>query len=130
LNNNQYAFYSDNDSVFPSKKGVAYKGNKYLLVDKLVYSSAESFAYFCKTSKFAQVVGETTGGDGIGTDPILLTLPNSGIVIRFTGEMALNADGSSNEEMKTEPDLKLENLKELKDIKEIFKEIKLDNNKN
>ena len=77
----------------------------HLLVDDIVFSSAETLAYFCKSTKFATVVGEKTNGDGVGTDPLLLTLPKSGIVIRFTGEMGLNPDGSANDESKTVPDL-------------------------
>lgn len=37
--------------------------------------------------------------------------------------MALNPDGSSNEEMKTEPDYKTECLKSLDNITDIYQEI-------
>ncbi|MEM9857720.1 MAG: S41 family peptidase [Bacteroidota bacterium] len=80
----------------------------YLLVNHNVYSSSELLAYFFKATSFGKVVGEQTGGDGIGTDPIILALPNSGIIIRFTGEMGLNPNGSANEEKKTVPDIWLE----------------------
>lgn len=105
LKTNSYLFYSNESSIIPIDNRKKYLGNVYLLVDKKVFSSAEMLAYFCKSTKFATVVGERTNGDGVGTDPLLLTLPKSGIVIRFTGEMGLNADGSANEEMKTIPDL-------------------------
>jgi hypothetical protein len=124
-----YAFYSDSVSIPQNDAGKKYEGNIYLLVDKAVYSSAESLAYFCKATGFAKVVGERTGGDGIGTDPLLLTLPNSGIVVRFTGEMALNPDGSPNEETKTEPDLKSDKIKGLSDIRDIYRVIKTATNK-
>ena len=94
--------------ISPNPEGRLYKGNIFLLVDKEVYSSAETLAYFCKSTGFATIVGQKTSGDGVGTDPLLLTLPNSGIVIRFTGELGLNPDGSANEEAKTIPDLKIE----------------------
>ena len=47
---------------------VNYAGKIFLLVDDNVFSSAESFAAFCKGSGWATVVGSFTGGDGIGYD--------------------------------------------------------------
>lgn len=54
------------------------------------------------------MVGTDTGGDGIGFDPIPIVLPNSGLIIRFPGEMGLNPDGTVNEEVKTIPDVYVE----------------------
>lgn len=108
LKTGKYEFMNWENSVEPNQGGVAFEGQIYLLVDDEVFSSAETLAYFCKATQFATVAGIQTNGDGIGSDPLLITLPNSGIVIRFTGEMALNPDGSSNEEMRTVPDIILE----------------------
>ncbi len=104
LENGDYLFRTEKLSIYP-KSNKKYLGKIYLLVDGEVFSSAEALAYFCKSTKFATVVGERTSGDGVGTDPLLLTLPNSGIVIRYTGEMGLNPDGSANDETKTIPDI-------------------------
>tara|TARA_R110002033_G_scaffold1389_1_gene12255 strand:- start:2177 stop:3433 length:1257 start_codon:yes stop_codon:yes gene_type:complete len=114
LKNGSYLFRRDNIVINPVSNPKKYSGNIYLLVDDVVFSSAETLAYFCKSTKFATVVGEKTNGDGVGTDPLLITLPKSGIVIRFTGEMGLNPDGSANDETKTVPDviLKASNKKE------------------
>lgn len=89
------------------KDPIDFRGKIYLLVDYRVYSSSESFAAFCKDSGFATLVGETTGGDGIGIDPLFFSLPNSGIVIRFSSMMALNGDFTINEEVKTTPHVKV-----------------------
>lgn len=105
LKNGSYLFRKENTIINPISNSRKYSGNIYLLVDDVVFSSAETLAYFCKSTKFATVVGEKTNGDGIGTDPLLLTLPKSGIVIRFSGEMGLNPDGSANDETKTVPDI-------------------------
>jgi len=35
-------------------------------------------------------------------------LPNSGLIVRFPGEMGLNPDGTVNEEVKTIPDVYVE----------------------
>lgn len=107
LKKGDYLFRSDSITIKALPNNKKYTGNIYLLVDNVVYSSSEALAYFCKATKFATVVGEKTSGDGVGTDPLLLTLPNSGIVIRFTGEMGLNPDGSANEEAKTIPNIKI-----------------------
>lgn len=84
---------------------VGFKGRIFLLVDDKVYSSAESFAAFAKAAKWATLVGTRTGGDGIGIDPALVSLPNSGLIVRFPLEMGLNPDGSANEEFATAPDI-------------------------
>jgi len=104
LNNLDFIYTSDIDTVFTNKNN-KFNGNVYLLVNKKVFSSAEGFAVFCKETKWAKVVGETTAGDGVGIDPIIAILPNSKILFRFPGEMGLNPDGSSNEEMNTKPDI-------------------------
>ncbi|WP_175491784.1 S41 family peptidase [Paenibacillus sophorae] len=87
----------------PTNSG-GFTGKIYLLVDHVVYSSAEKFAAFAKSTGFATLVGERTGGDGLGMDPLVVALPNSGYVFRFSLQMGLNADGSCNDEVKTVPD--------------------------
>lgn len=83
----------------------AFSGKFWLLVGPRVYSSSENFAIICKDTGFATLVGQTTGGDGIGLDPMVCVLPNSGIAYQFSTENGLNLDGGSNEEMGTEPDI-------------------------
>lgn len=79
-----YTIKANNDLKF--------KGNIYLLVDEKVYSSSESFSMFCKETKFATLVGETTGGDGGGIDPVLFELKNIGLIVRMSSCMYLNKD--------------------------------------
>jgi hypothetical protein len=57
-----------------------------------------------KASGWAKVYGSSTGGDGIAIDPAVLTLPNSGMVVRFPSVMGLNPDWSANEERHTDAD--------------------------
>ncbi|HHW21498.1 MAG TPA: hypothetical protein GXX26_01270 [Clostridiaceae bacterium] len=69
--------------IYPLKEGEQlFSGNIYLLVDKHVYSSAESFAMFCHQTGFAYIVGAGTGGDGGGFDPVFIALPESGLIVR------------------------------------------------
>ena len=83
----------------------AFKGNFYVLIDNKNYSSAESFVDFCKATGFAALVGASTGGDGMGIDPMISVLPKSGICFRFSVLYGLNPDGGSNEEFGTAPDI-------------------------
>lgn len=76
-----------------------------MLVDDAVYSASEAFASFCKATGFATLVGTTTGGDGVGIDPMVVVLPHSGICLRFSSSLGLNPDGSGNEEFGTVPDV-------------------------
>lgn len=88
----------------PANAQPLYSGRFWLLVDKANYSASEAFVAFCKVTGFATLVGETTGGDGIGQNPIIFSLPNTGICIRFSASNGLNPDGSCNEETGTVPD--------------------------
>ncbi|WP_052414763.1 S41 family peptidase [Paenibacillus sp. FSL R5-0345] len=100
--------YNKNVDIVTPYQSVGFKGEIYLLVDSSVYSSAEGFAAFAKGTGFAMVVGGKTGGDGLGTDPLVAALPNSGYVFRFSLQMGLNSDGSCNEEVKTVPDVEVD----------------------
>lgn len=85
-----------------------FSGRFWLLVDEEVYSSSEMFAVYCKNTKFATIIGEPTGGDGVGEDPLFFSLPNTGICFRFSAEEGLNLDGSCNEEFGTQPDIAIQ----------------------
>ena len=107
VNTELKSFVISTNDVVPNNP-VKFKGKIYLLVDGDVYSAAESFASFAKSTGWATLVGSTTGGDGIIADPALMMLPNSGIVIRFSSCMGLNPDGTANEEYHTAPDIYIE----------------------
>jgi hypothetical protein len=113
LNSTDFFIFQGKDTILPISNN-HFKGKIYLLINEVVFSATDGFANFCKESKFATVVGETTRGDGIGMDPIIVCLPNSKVLVRFPFEMGLNSDGSSNFETKTIPDIeiKAENVEE------------------
>jgi hypothetical protein len=120
--NTCYTIKSNNDFKF--------KGNIYLLIDEKVYSSSELFAMFCKETKFATLIGQTTGGDGGGLDPVLFKLKNSGLVVRMASGMYLNKDGVCDEEVKTTPDLKVNDCERTKNFEDdncIKKVLELEN---
>lgn len=82
-----------------------FKGKIWVLVDEYVYSSSESFSMFCKATGFATLVGTQTGGDGGGMDPLIFSMPNSGLLWRNSILYTLNPDGSNSEETGTTPDI-------------------------
>ena len=100
---NYYAKYQK--IVTPSQQSIKFQGNIYLLVDEMVYSSAEQLATFMKETKTATLIGETTGGDGIGSDPFQVSFPKSGFVMRFPKQMGVTGKGSINDLDKTKPDI-------------------------
>ena len=77
---------------------------RWVLISPQVYSSSEKFASFCKDTGWATLVGRTTSGDGLGTTPVLILLPDSGMLIRFSFFVGENPDGSINAVRGTRPD--------------------------
>lgn len=100
-------FVEETVDVTGTTEYCGFKGNVWLLTSPYVYSASEDFAMFCKENKFATLIGTNTGGDGCCMDPINCSLPNSGIMFRFSTFLTLNADGSNNEENGTTPDILL-----------------------
>ncbi|WP_042274344.1 S41 family peptidase [[Clostridium] dakarense] len=107
--NTSYTIKANNDFKF--------EGNIYLLIDEKIYSSSEAFSMFCKETKFATLIGETTGGDGGGLDPVLFKLKNSGLIVRMASGMYLDKDGICDEEFKTTPDFKIKDCKRTENFK-------------
>lgn len=85
-----------------------FEGRIWVLVGNRVYSASDAFAQMCEQTGFATLAGHRTGGDGVGLDPILISLPETGIVIRFSTHYGLNLNGQNNEEYGTSPDILLE----------------------
>jgi hypothetical protein len=102
-----FKYYSINIMNYQPKDSVGFNGKIYLLIDNRVFSSSDAFVTFAKSTGFATLVGEKTDGDGIGSDPAVCVLSNSGYVFRFTKEMGMTSDGTCNFEHKTEPDIKV-----------------------
>lgn len=102
-----FSYYSVFETQISPNDPVDFNGKIYLLVDRRVYSSSDQLASFAKETGFATLVGERTGGDGIGIDPLLFSLPNSGLVVRYSSLLCLNPDYTINEEVQTTPDIEL-----------------------
>lgn len=114
--------------ISPSEDSIKFKGHIYLLIDSSVFSSAEMLASFCKETKLATIVGSQSKGDGIGTDPLQIDLPNSGYVLRFSKEIGVTESGYINEIEKTNPDINIDSNRfdEIKDQPIIQKIIEIE----
>jgi hypothetical protein len=78
---------------------------RWLLVDERCYSAADHFAVVCKESGWATVVGRKTAGDGTGSSPVEVQLPNTGLIMRFGCSTADNGLGEPNAIYGTVPDI-------------------------
>ena len=89
------------------KDDYKFDGNLYLLVDRDVYSSAQVAAHFFKDNNLGMVIGEKTGGDGIGTSPAMVKLPNTKYILRFSHELGLRETETIDETTYTIPDIEI-----------------------
>lgn len=96
-------FLREDYTVEPTGDG--FDGKIWLLVSENNYSSSEYAAMFSKATGLATLVGRTTSGDGIGTNPVYLILPNSGLVVQYSPMYGVTADGTGSEACGTVPDM-------------------------
>ena len=104
---NSFKYYFKYEKTVYPIDSINFTGKIYLIINDEVGSSADGFASFAKSTGFATLIGEKTFGGGIGQDPLVCVLPNSGYVFRFPMVMGLAADGTCNEEFKTAPDVEV-----------------------
>ena len=97
--------FSDVISTFVYRVGL--QSHRYNIATAVgLFQSVVGLIFVFASDKFAKLMGEQTGGDGIGSlDPVFLQLPNSGILVQYTMMYGLNPDGSSSEEAGTTPDI-------------------------
>lgn len=115
---NDFSSFTNSDYILYRNNSIEFNGKIFLLVDESVYSAAETFAMFCKENELATLIGETTGGDGCGYDPLLFNLSNSGLIVRMASNMYLTGSGLCNEEFKTTPDYFIEDVDRTKDFED------------
>ena len=66
---------------------------RWVLVDERCYSAADRFAVACKESGWATVVGRKTAGDGTGSSPVEVQMPNTELIMLFGCSTADNGLG-------------------------------------
>ena len=87
-----------------SKNKKMFQGNIYVLIDKNNNPATEDFAYFCKSTGFAEVVGRRTGALFSLSFRNNFQFSDRGWIISYMPLYLLNKDGSCNAEYGTEPD--------------------------
>lgn len=92
-------------TVEPLGEEKALNGKIWILVSGNVFSSSEYAAMFTKSTGFATLVGTQTGGDGIGSDPLPIVMPNSGLIVRYSSIYGISPDGAGSQEFGTTPDI-------------------------
>ena len=90
--------------VSPAKNSLHFQGKIWVLTNESNYSASDQFAYFCKVSGFATLVGAQTGGNGVGAQPCAMALPWSGLLIYYAPYLGFNPDGTCNGIYGTMPD--------------------------
>lgn len=96
-----YPFPIDEVKTIPNAGSI----KRWVLISRNSYSATETFANFCKTTGWATVVGTQTSGDGMHTSPIILLLPDSGLLVRMSDSVGENPDGTINAIYGTKPDI-------------------------
>lgn len=99
----KYTIYQNTMTINAANSG--FTGSIHVLIDNQVYSASEYFAVLCKEYEFATLYGTPTGGDGMLILPIYFVLPNSKLVLNLASAMGIHADGTANEEIRTQPDV-------------------------
>ena len=89
------------------KKNIT-NAKRWVIIDNRVYSSADSFSAFCKATGWATLVGQSTRGCGTGSTPILISLPNTGLLVRFSGIVVETYEGTLNVLAGTKPDIQVD----------------------
>src|SRR5699024_9346070 len=104
-----FKYYMRKEDELSSEISIGFNGEIFLLVNENTSSAADTLVYFCQQTDIATVVGSKTDVAGIGVNLLIISLPNSGFIVRFEGEMGFNEDGTSNF-MGTKPDIEIEKI--------------------
>ncbi|MCL1995431.1 MAG: S41 family peptidase [Defluviitaleaceae bacterium] len=93
--------------IHPSQPQPLFNGKIWLMIDRFNFSASENAAQIAQETGFATLVGEQTGGDGIGMDPSIIVLPNTGIAFLYSSCYGTDSFGRNNQEFGTTPDIEL-----------------------
>ena len=96
-------FFRLENTIYPTGYKKAFNGKIWLLASGANFSASEYVAALVKQTGFATLVGETTGGNGIGVQPAFFVLPNTGIIVRYASIYGIDLYGRNNQEFGTDP---------------------------
>ena len=96
-------YWAWHGTIHPSHDEAIFGVKIWMLVSNSNFSASENAAAIAKQTDFATLVGQTTGGDGVGINPLVLALPNTGIVVRYSSIYGTDPTGRNNQEFGTDP---------------------------
>ena len=97
------SYWTWNSAIRPTQEEAIFGGKIWLLTSSTNFSASEQAAAIVRQTGFATLVGQTTGGDGIGIQPMVLALPNTGMVVRYSPIYGTDPLGRNNQEFGTDP---------------------------
>jgi len=90
-------YYVYAHTLQPSELQTQFNGKIWMLVDENMFSAAQWVATFYKEIGFATLVGNTTGGGlafcSVAMFSNYITLPNTGIIVRYDTMLSLDPRG-------------------------------------
>ena len=89
--------------IHPSRDQAIFGSKIWMLINRANFSASEYAAFVVRETNFATLVGEPTGGGGIGTNPTILALPNTGIIIQYQTIYGTCFEGRNSYEYGTVP---------------------------
>jgi len=106
--NNEWIFYEITREFAPSNS-YNFNGDLYILIDGGCGSAADGYATIVKRTGFGTLVGQNTNGGACAVyGPVMVRLPESGMIFMLEADLIINADGSFDEIEGTAPHIKLE----------------------
>jgi len=89
--------------VTPSRDEGIFGGKIWLLIDGSNFSASGIAVEIAKETGFATLVGMPTGSSGMGINPTIIGLPNSGIIVQYQTLYSTNFTGRNSYEYGAEP---------------------------
>lgn len=103
----EWTFYEITREFAPSNS-YNFTGDIYILINGAVGSAASNYADIVKRTRIATLIGQNTGGSASAYyGPVMVRLPESGMIFMLEADLLINPDGSYNEITGTKPDIEL-----------------------
>ena len=130
VKNGEYLSVANHQMRSPHRKLNKFKGKIFLLISENTFSAGVVFAAVFKANQMGVVVGqETSGRESFGSDPVFITLPNTGL--KGSIPVAIYALPGNNPDRGVKPDIKVTRSiddyqlgrdKEMEKVKKLIKE--------
>ncbi len=106
VSDGSYCYRVQEETSVGNRKNETYR--IYVLIDGDTASAADWMAHYLQVYMGSVLVGQNTGGEGIGKSPAFTLLPNSRLLVSYFDSYAENPDGNPNSIYGTAPDYYME----------------------